>query len=251
MITRFIQWMIKCMRMISFRTYTADFQLLMLEKATQIFSMLRISLHKYHKKNRVPLPHQQCHQLMSRLISDHRQMFSRSDEESSSSKKPESNSKTFRKYRTSTKDIRSLRREELWCLSKKDYEVLSLSELNEFENWATGLGGKVDYLDLHTSDDVGDVSCKFRQDEYRQSEQVSLHLTENETYFSIMRTSNENVIFNISSDQRLSILQHGNSLDGLPSDCLIDVQPKASVIKKGRNSLLLGYIRYFRTGIRI
>ncbi|GBN93237.1 hypothetical protein AVEN_274213-1 [Araneus ventricosus] len=93
--------------------------------------------------------------------------------------------------------------------TKKDYEVFSLSELNEFENWATGLRGTVDYLDLHTNDDVGDVSLNFEQDEYRESERSSLHLTDNEAYFSITSTSNENAVFNVSFDQRLSILQQG------------------------------------------
>ncbi|GBN20835.1 hypothetical protein AVEN_74932-1 [Araneus ventricosus] len=77
--TRFVQWVITCKRMISFRTYTADFHLLMFEKATKIFSMLRqprILLHKSQTKNKVPLPHQQCHQLMSRLTTHHRQMIS-------------------------------------------------------------------------------------------------------------------------------------------------------------------------------
>ncbi|GBO39474.1 hypothetical protein AVEN_219661-1, partial [Araneus ventricosus] len=36
----------------------------------------RILLHKSQTKNKVPLPHQQCHQLMSRLTTHHRQMFS-------------------------------------------------------------------------------------------------------------------------------------------------------------------------------
>ncbi|GBN56001.1 Zinc finger protein 350 [Araneus ventricosus] len=40
--------------------------------------------------------------------------------------------------------------------SKKDDEVFSLSELNELENWATGRGETVDYLDLYTNDEVGD-----------------------------------------------------------------------------------------------
>ncbi|GBM09396.1 hypothetical protein AVEN_212430-1 [Araneus ventricosus] len=47
-----------------------------------------------------------------------------------------------------------------------------------------------------------------------------------------MSTSNENVAFNVSSNQRLSNLQHGNPLDGLPSHCLVNVQPKAHVVKK-------------------
>ncbi|GBM91128.1 hypothetical protein AVEN_229176-1 [Araneus ventricosus] len=72
------------------------------------------------------------------------------------------------------------------ALIKKDYEVLSLSELNELENWATELGGTVDSLDLYTSDDV--VSRKFQQHEYRESEQVSLHLIENEAYISVTST---------------------------------------------------------------
>ncbi|GBN95998.1 hypothetical protein AVEN_247019-1 [Araneus ventricosus] len=55
--------------------------------------------------------------------------------------------------------------------SKKDYEVFSLSELNELVNWATGFGETVDYLDLYKNDDVGDVSLNFQQDEYRESEQ--------------------------------------------------------------------------------
>ncbi|GBN80625.1 hypothetical protein AVEN_246936-1 [Araneus ventricosus] len=54
--------------------------------------------------------------------------------------------------------------------SEKDYEVLSLSEMNELENWATGFGETVDYLDLYTNDDVGDVSLNFQQYEYRESE---------------------------------------------------------------------------------
>ncbi|GBN43684.1 hypothetical protein AVEN_6069-1 [Araneus ventricosus] len=81
--------------------------------------------------------------------------------------------------------------------SKKDYEVFSLSELNELENWETELGGTADNLHLYTSNDGGDVSRKFQQ-----------------------------------ADQRLSILQHGNPLDDLPSDFVIDVQPKASVVEK-------------------
>ncbi|GBL96985.1 hypothetical protein AVEN_254046-1 [Araneus ventricosus] len=70
------QWMINYKKMISFPTYTADFQLPMFQKATQIFSMLRrlkIHLFKSRIKNEVPLPHQQCHQLMSRLRIHHRQ----------------------------------------------------------------------------------------------------------------------------------------------------------------------------------
>ncbi|GBN59032.1 hypothetical protein AVEN_49831-1 [Araneus ventricosus] len=97
------------------------------------------------------------------------------------------------------------------------------------------LGGTADYLDLYTSHDVGVVSRYFQQDEYRQSEQISLHLNEHEAYFSIKSTSNENVAFNVSYNQRLSILQHGNPLDGLPSHCLVDVQPKAHVVKKEEN----------------
>ncbi|GBN42617.1 hypothetical protein AVEN_91879-1 [Araneus ventricosus] len=44
------------------------------------FSMLRhlrIFLHESNKKNRVLLPHQQCHQLIFRLRTHHPQMFSR------------------------------------------------------------------------------------------------------------------------------------------------------------------------------
>ncbi|GBN12376.1 hypothetical protein AVEN_136258-1 [Araneus ventricosus] len=50
-----------------------------------------------------------------------------------------------------------------------------------------------------------------------------------------MNTSNENVAFNVSSYQRLCILQHGNTLDGFPSHCLVDVPPKAYVVKKEEN----------------
>ncbi|GBO24646.1 hypothetical protein AVEN_1872-1 [Araneus ventricosus] len=64
---------------------------------------------------------------------------------------------------------------------------------------------------------------------------MSLYINENEAYFSIMSTSNENVAFNVSSNQRLSILQHGNPLDGLPSHSLVDVQPKKHVVKKEEN----------------
>ncbi|GBN73362.1 hypothetical protein AVEN_20640-1 [Araneus ventricosus] len=98
-----------------------------------------------------------------------------------------------------------------------------------------GLGGTADYLDLYTNDDVGDVSRKFQQDECRDSKQISLHLNENEAYFSIMSTSNENVAFNVSSNQRLSMLQYGNPLNGLSSHCLVYVQPKAYVVKKEEN----------------
>ncbi|GBO13442.1 hypothetical protein AVEN_61837-1 [Araneus ventricosus] len=69
--------------------------------------------------------------------------------------------------------------------SKIDSEVFSLSELNDLENCATGLRGTTDYLDLYTSDDAGDVCRNFQQDEYRESEQSSLHLTNNEAYFLI------------------------------------------------------------------
>ncbi|GBM91123.1 hypothetical protein AVEN_229172-1 [Araneus ventricosus] len=50
-----------------------------------------------------------------------------------------------------------------------------------------------------------------------------------------MSTLNENVAFNVSFNQRLSILQHGNPLDGLPSHCLVDVQQKAYVVKNEEN----------------
>ncbi|GBN26028.1 hypothetical protein AVEN_86870-1 [Araneus ventricosus] len=66
-------------RMISFQTFTSGFQLPMFEKAIKIFSMLRqlrILLHKLQTKSKVPLQHQQCHQLMSRLTTHQRQMFS-------------------------------------------------------------------------------------------------------------------------------------------------------------------------------
>ncbi|GBN24778.1 hypothetical protein AVEN_11510-1 [Araneus ventricosus] len=42
----------------------------------------------------------------------------------------------------------------------------------------------------------------------------------------------ENTVFNVSSDQRLRILQEANPLDVLPSDCLVDVQTDESVVQK-------------------
>ncbi|GBO03667.1 hypothetical protein AVEN_125043-1 [Araneus ventricosus] len=72
------QWRIKCKRVISFRTQIPlhrRFAATHVRESNQIFSMLRqlrIFLHKYRRKNRVPLPHQQCHQLMNRLRSHHR-----------------------------------------------------------------------------------------------------------------------------------------------------------------------------------
>ncbi|GBN41132.1 hypothetical protein AVEN_60362-1 [Araneus ventricosus] len=80
--------------------------------------------------------------------------------------------------------------------SNTNYDVFSLPELNELENCITELRGTADYLDLYTSDDARDISRKFQQDEYRESEQSSFSLTKNEAYFSIMSDSNENAVFN-------------------------------------------------------